>query len=128
MEIIKRVPSFSDARGAIFDLLENERINAVTVVTFRKGAVRGNHFHKLTTQWNYLISGCVRIVSRPAGIGATIEAVMHPGDMVVTAPNVHHALVGLEDSEVMVFTKGPRGGKEYESDTYRLDQPLVSAP
>jgi hypothetical protein len=33
----------------------------------------------------------------------------------------------MENSEVMVFTKGPRGGKEYESDTFRLGVPLVSS-
>jgi quercetin dioxygenase-like cupin family protein len=54
------------------------------------------------------------------------EILMSPGDFVVTGPNVRHALVGLADSEVMVFTKGPRGGKEYESDTFRLDVPIAT--
>ena len=43
----------------------------------------------------------------------------------MTIPMEKHALVGLEDSEMLVFTEGPRGGKEYESDTFRLDNPLV---
>lgn len=125
MEKIKIETSFADHRGEIIDLLENENINAVTIVTFRRGAVRGNHFHKQTTQWNYLMEGSIKLVSQtPAG--RIEETTMAPGDFVATGPNVAHALVGLEDSKVMVFTKGPRGGKEYESDTYRLEVPLVS--
>jgi hypothetical protein len=37
----------------------------------------------------------------------------------------HHALVGLTKCEVLVFTKGPRGGKEYESDTFRIKDKLA---
>lgn len=125
MEIIKAQPSFSDARGDITDLLENETINAITVVTFRKGAVRGNHYHRHTTQWNYVMSGCIRLVTQMPGISAR-ETIMRPGDLVMTGPDERHALQGLEDSTLMVFTKGPRGGKEYESDTYRLDVPLIA--
>ena len=49
MEKLRIVPAFSDHRGQIIDLLENENINAVTVITFTKGAVRANHYHKQTT-------------------------------------------------------------------------------
>jgi quercetin dioxygenase-like cupin family protein len=118
-------PSFRDERGEIIDLLENETINAVTLVTFRRGAVRGNHYHQHTTQWNYLMSGSIKLASQVPGEEVK-EILMSPGDFVVTGPNVRHALVGLADSEVMVFTKGPRGGKEYESDTFRLDVPIAT--
>jgi len=126
MQIIKVQPSFTDNRGEIIDLLENENINAVTVVTFKKGAVRGNHYHKLTTQWNYLMSGQLKLVSQEPG-GPIVNTLMSPGDFIVTGPNVRHALVGLEDSSLMVFTKGPRGGKEYETDTFRLEKPFTLA-
>ena len=116
-----------DERGEIIDLLENEIINAVTLVTFRAGAIRGNHYHKETRQWNYLISGSIKFVSQVSN-EPVVESLMKPGDFMVTDPNVRHALVALEDSELMVFTKGPRGGKEYESDTYRLETPIASAP
>jgi quercetin dioxygenase-like cupin family protein len=124
MDMIEVAPSFVDERGEIIDLLENESINAVTIVTFKKGAVRGNHYHKHTSQWNYLISGKIKLVTQNLA-GGREEAVMKRGDFVLLGPNVRHALVGVEDSELIVFTQGPRGGKEYESDTYRLDVPLI---
>ena len=45
-------PVFSDHRGDIIDILTGIEIDAVTLITFSKGAVRANHYHKETTQWN----------------------------------------------------------------------------
>ena len=125
MEKINISVSYSDERGDIIDLIENETINAITIVTFKKGAVRGNHYHKHTTQWNYLISGRIKLVTQSPG-AEVIETIMGPGALTVLRSNDRHALLALEKSELMVFTKGPRGGKEYESDTFRLDAPLVT--
>ncbi|PDT06942.1 MULTISPECIES: cupin domain-containing protein [Rhizobium] len=125
MEKISLAPAFKDARGEITDLLENETINAITRITFSKGAVRGNHYHEQTTQWNYVISGRIKLVSQLPG-EPVVEIVMNPGELFVTKPHVRHALVGLDDADLLVFTRGPRGGKEYESDTFRLDVPLAT--
>lgn len=124
MKKIDLEPAFSDERGQIIDLLDHEEINAVTVVTFRKGAVRGNHHHRETKQWNYLVSGKLMIRTRTPG-GETAEAVMLPNDFYLASPGESHALLALEDSTLMVFTKGPRGGKEYETDTFRDGEPLI---
>jgi len=124
MEKIDITPSFSDERGKIIDLLEKESVGAITLITFTKGAVRANHYHKETTQWNYLISGKILMRTQKEGEDYE-EVVMNPGDFIVSYPNEVHALKGLDDSSLMVFTKGPRGGKEYESDTFRLEKPLI---
>lgn len=124
MKKINLPVSFHDERGEIKDLLENEAINAVTVITFQKGAVRANHYHKDTFQWNYVMSGKVKLVTQMPGEDK-IETILGKGDFALTVPNEHHALVGLEDSELLVLTKGPRGGKEYESDTFRIEDPLA---
>ena len=120
----KPATSFADARGEIVDLIESEEINAVTIVTFKKGAVRGNHFHKETTQWNYVISGRLALHTElPPDVRREVEVVT--GDLVMLVPNERHAFVALEDTMLAVFTKGPRGGKEYEIDTFRIEPPLV---
>lgn len=124
MENIKVPISFEDERGKIIDLIQNETINAITIVTFKKGAVRGNHYHKETFQWNYLISGKIKLVSQIPDHDV-VEKIMKTGDLVVTGPDERHALVGCEESELLVLTKGPRGGKEYEKDTFRLEIPLI---
>lgn len=124
MEKLNIQVSQSDERGEIIDLLEHENINAITLVSFKKGALRGNHYHKKTMQWIYIMSGSIKIVSQMPG-EKPVESIMKRGDFFVNIPDERHALLALEDSQTIVFTKGPRGGKEYESDTFRLEEPLI---
>ena len=123
MEKIAPKVAFTDERGEIIDLIEHENINAITLLTIKKGAVRGNHYHKNTTQWNYIISGVMKLVTQMPS-ESIIETLMNPGDLIATVPNEKHALVGEEDVVCLVLTKGPRGGADYESDTFRLETPI----
>ena len=49
-----------DDRGIIIDLLQ-KNINFITYITIKKGKIRGNHFHKKTVQWNYILNGKVTL-------------------------------------------------------------------
>jgi len=124
MKQIDTSPSFSDDRGDITDLIENETINAVTHITFVKDSIRANHYHKETTQWNYLLDGKLLLRTQMPDSDYS-EVVMEKGDLIEVMPNESHAFKALENSSLVVFTKGPRGGKEYESDTFRLDKALL---
>ena len=113
---------FEDERGVIQDLLVHP-LDAVTEIFTRKGAIRGNHYHQHTTQWTYIVSGRLRIVTR-ADWG--LAAVLHddtygPGELACEEPEIQHAWEALEDTTVLVFTHGPRSGEGYEHDTHRLD-------
>ena len=123
MDKINLKPAHTDERGVITDLLQDETINAVTLISFAKGAVRANHYHKETYQWNYVLSGTIKIVTQLVN-QAKVETILKPGDFVVTMPNESHALTAVEESELLVLTKGPRGGDNYENDTFRLENPL----
>ena len=125
MDIVKTETAFADDRGAIVDLVENASIDSVTIVTFKEGAIRGNHFHMKTKQWNYVLSGRIRLVAQNPGEEVQ-EVVMEEGDLVLTPDGERHALMGMTDSRLLVLTAGPRGGTQYESDTYRLDEPLIA--
>ena len=122
MKKLKTKIDYKDHRGIISDIIENEKINAITLLTIKKGKVRENHYHKKTFQWNYIISGKMKLVTKKNGIKKSIT--LNKDDIAVTVPFEQHALVGLTNCKVLVFTKGPRGGKEYESDTFRLKKPL----
>ena len=50
---------------------------------------------------------------------------MSKGDLIASEPMESHTLVGVTNCEFLVFTKGPRGGKEYENDTFRLKKKLA---
>ena len=124
MRKIKNKIVHRDERGLIIDLLEKKKINAITFITQKKGKIRGNHFHKKTTQWNYLIKGKIEIVAKKKNKGLK-KMILLKGDIVETEKNEKHAIKALKDSEFLVFTQGPRGGKNYERDTFRLLKPLI---
>jgi quercetin dioxygenase-like cupin family protein len=125
MEKIALVVAASDRRGEITDLIQNEAISAITLITFTPGAVRANHYHKETVQWNYVLSGRIKLVTQFPGKPVE-ETVLGPGELAVTREHERHALMALEASRLLVFTRGPRGGTDYELDTFRLDEPLIA--
>ena len=79
MKKIHLKPAFSDNRGDITDIIDHTEIEAVTIITFNPGVVRGNHYHKETVQWNYLISGKVLYRSKSYN-GKTTSTILNPGD------------------------------------------------
>lgn len=104
----------------IEDLI-TRRIDAITEITTKAGAVRGNHTHVFTTQWAYVVSGRMLFVSQ-IDSGPLKSVIRGPGELVVEPPGVPHAWRAIEDTTVLVFTRGPRSGPAYESDTIRLSE------
>lgn len=125
MEIAHKPVNFEDARGTIRDILTHTPIEHVTIITCVAGAVRGNHIHKETVQYDYVVSGRMKILSRPAGASVVESVIAEPGTLVRHDPSEAHSLIALEDSVFLSITQGTRGGERYEDDTYRLEEPLV---
>jgi quercetin dioxygenase-like cupin family protein len=125
MELIALKPAHVDARGSITDLISDDEINAVTLITFAKGAVRANHYHERTIQWNYVISGEILLATQMPG-EAKVERPLKAGEFAVTRENERHALKGITEAQVLILTKGPRAGSQYENDTFRLSDPLIA--
>jgi quercetin dioxygenase-like cupin family protein len=111
-------PNHTDDRGDITDLAG--RVDAVTVVRTKKGAVRGNHLHNQTEQWTYVASGRLFVTD------GNREEEVGPGGVVYDRPGSPHAWRALEDTVCVVFVKGPRAGNNYEADTTRLEIPLIA--
>lgn len=124
MKLIRTKVAFKDSRGTIADILDGTPLNAVTIITNKKGAVRGNHVHKKTIQYTYVVSGRIRYVSK--GKGPKRSVTMRPGDLAVSLPGEAHTTVALTDATFLALAHGLRHGKEYEKDTYRLATPLVA--
>ena len=62
MKILSK--NFSDKRGYILDILYNESFNHATLIHSIKNSVRGNHYHKKTTQLTFILSGEVDYYSK----------------------------------------------------------------
>ncbi len=126
MEITKVKTSFEDGRGKIIDIVADVPVEYATLITSNKGAVRANHYHKDTFQYLYVLSGRLRVRGQMPD-GPVQEVIMETGDLIVNVPEERHAFEALEDSTFLVLTRGPRGGENYEQDTYRLEVPLIVA-
>lgn len=120
--IIKKIePVATDDRGSIYDILEAE-VNHVGYVTFTKGAVRGKHYHKKSTQYSYVVSGEIELITRNVAEGSKITKVaMTAGDFAAIPPMVIHTYKGLTDAVMLDLTTESRLGSGYEDDTVRVD-------
>ena len=112
----------SDDRGEIWDILTDEIISSVSFITFNKDAIRGNHIHHNTSQWNYLFSGSLEVVVHEE---SQKEFKIEPGQIFLIEPGIAHAMRAKQKSQLFVFTLGDRAGTRFEEDTFRLKTPLI---
>ena len=112
-----------DERGSIVDLFYNNNIDHVAVVDSGPNVLRGNHYHKESTQHMLMTRGYLDYWYKPVGSDEPAKVIRaEVGTLVTTPPNEIHALViGPEGNQFIVFSQGARGGKDYESDTFRVD-------
>jgi dTDP-4-dehydrorhamnose 3,5-epimerase-like enzyme len=114
---------FKDDRGIIADVFYEHNINHVAIISSTPNALRGNHYHKETTQHILITKGSLEYWYKD--LHSNEPAKMHLaviGDLISTPPYEIHALkITEEGNEFVVFSEGKRGGKDYESDTYRVE-------
>lgn len=117
-------PQNPDERGSLTELLDCEKfpIKSILRITSKPGTVRANHIHKRDSHYIYIESGKAEYSERPADKpDAPLETVvMGPGDMVLTGPNVAHAVKFLEDTVFYAFTTEPRDQDLYEKEITRV--------
>lgn len=112
--------NFEDERGIIMDVISHVDVQHCTIITSKKGAFRGDHFHKFSGQYTFVISGEVTYVSRKNGTSDATVKTLKKSDLAFSPPNEEHGFLALEDSMLLILTYGPRGGEDYEKDVYRL--------
>jgi quercetin dioxygenase-like cupin family protein len=123
MKVVHPPCNCRDERGEITDILTKEHIEYVTLITSARGTTRGNHYHKQTVQMVYILDGRMKLLTQMPGT-PVVTTILEKGDLAVTEPLERHAMIALEDAKFMVFTRGLRGGEDYEKDTFRLPEPL----
>lgn len=131
MNLFKPEINFEDNRGTISDIFYDTEINHVAVIKTRvhdgKRVIRGNHYHKVSTQTMFMISGELVYWYAPSLNSKDVKKINVPEGWAITTPPLEvHALEFTADAEFIVFATGMRGGKDYESDTYRLEVPILS--
>jgi quercetin dioxygenase-like cupin family protein len=116
--------NFEDARGAIRDIFVGVPKEHITIISTAKGSVRGNHYHKVSQQSDYLVSGKMRVLGQKIGEPIVTDIVWNPGEVIDWDANEVHEFIALEDSIFLTFVNGVRGGDNFEKDTFRVEKPL----
>ena len=124
--IVKKIKNdFEDNRGAIRDILVKEKIDFVTIIFNKKNSVRGNHYHKETVQYLYVLEGSILVASKFEG-NEIEKKILTEGDLLLNEPFEWHAIKSIEDSKLLILTRGLRGGEDYEADTFKIEKPILT--
>lgn len=119
VENITLKPVFRDARGDIFDLVEGGA-GHIGMVTFVKGAIRGRHYHKKSTQYSYVLSGKIRLTVSDVDGRHTRTYMLQKGSFTTIPPRIIHTYEALTKAEMLDITSLARTADGYEKDTVRV--------
>lgn len=113
-------PVHADDRGFILDIL-NKPVSHIGLITFREGVVRAKHYHIESVQYDYIISGTLKLVVCLPDGSQKEEHILEAGMTTEIPPGVVHAYKALEDSMMLDITTLSREDQGYETDTVRVD-------
>ena len=113
--IFKGQNEFIDTRGKISNYELPEPINLIGYIESKKETVRANHFHPVQEQKCLLVKGQFislykDLITKNSEI---VTHVVNEGDLIVTKPNVAHAMVFTKDSIFLNLVRGEREHKNY---------------
>ncbi len=114
--------TFKDERGVIADIFYKENFQHAAFIESKPNVIRGNHYHKYTTQHMIITKGSLQYWYKNYNSKDDVKMIeLKKGDLVTTPPLEVHALkIGPDGNEFIVFTEGLRGGLDYEKDTFRV--------
>jgi len=112
--IFKGQNEFVDKRGKISNYELPEPINLIGYIESKKGTIRANHYHPVQEQKCLLIKGQFISIYKDLlnDKSPKITHTVNEGDLIVTKPNVAHAMVFTKDS---IFLNLVRGEREHEN-------------
>jgi dTDP-4-dehydrorhamnose 3,5-epimerase-like enzyme len=125
--VMRREPAFSDTRGEITDILGGEPVRHVSIISTVAGAVRGNHFHRLSSQYTFVVSGKVRFFTRYRDKAPVETVTLRRNDLIFVPRGVQHTMLSVGDSTILALTSEARTSATYEADTFRVKVPLEQA-
>ena len=112
--IFKGQKEFIDSRGKISNYELPEPINLIGYIESKKGTIRANHYHPVQEQKCLLVKGQFISIYQDLLNDKSLKVthVVNEGDLIVTKPNVAHAMVFTKDS---IFLNLVRGEREHEN-------------
>ena len=119
-KLIDQFALHEDSRGSILTMI-NENVQNVAIINSKKGALRGNHYHK--KDWHYMMAlkGDMEYFYF-SNLENKIKYLKILKGEILFTPNLEvHATYFPEDSEIIVLSGLHRDQDTYESDVIRVD-------
>jgi len=106
---------FIDSRGKISNYELTEPINLIGYIESKKHTVRANHFHPIQEQKCLVVKGqFISVIKNLIDGEERVETgLVSSGEMVVTKPNVAHAMLFTEDTTFLNLVRGEREHENY---------------
>ena len=93
---------FRDTRGIIADVIYKNQINHIGYISSKKNSIRGNHYHKKTTQYNFVLDGVINYYSKTKKQKKIKIIKLKKGDLILTKPNEIHAFKTISRKSVFM--------------------------
>ena len=127
--ITKKKINQKDKRGFILDIFVGKPKDHCSLVSFEKNSVRGNHFHKKSIQYSFILEGKLLMITSRVNkngkyLGKKNRKIVKKNDLITHKPFVAHAFKAKTKSKMLAFADGLRR-KKYEKDTFRLNNKLI---
>jgi dTDP-4-dehydrorhamnose 3,5-epimerase len=100
-----------DHRGWLVKILMRQHLESNTdfgeiyITTATPGNVKGNHYHRETTEWFCVLAGTARLVTQDTNTGETDELIMSADEpsVVTVPPVIAHAFENIGDDNMMLL-------------------------
>ena len=114
-----------DDRGIILDIFKSSPKDHCALITFMANSQRANHFHKNSTQYTFVVSGSLLLRTAKVDMDGNFisnieENKIESYNLITHMPYEAHSFLALNDSTILAFACGIRGGQDYEKDVFRI--------
>ena len=129
--VVKKIEKFEDERGWLAEILNSEPPVTIGQIHFsvsKKGAVRGNHFHRIKTEWLIVTSGAGTAFFEDNATKERSELTasgIRPV-LIKIGPNITHAIVNSGDEPMHLLAIESEKYSFESPDTYR--NPIFPVP
>lgn len=121
---LKIKKKFSDKRGFLIPLVDedNFKVKNVLHIFGKAGSIRGNHYHKKESYWDYCVQGRFKYFEKDIkNSKAKLESVVvKGGEMIYCPTGIAHALEFLEDTIIICIASRSRKKEIYDADVVKV--------
>lgn len=103
MKIFETNVVISDSRGRLEEIAKTGLWQQLNRVRTNQGAIRGNHYHKSTSELHYVLSGKLKLHIRNLRTDEEADYQFGEGDCFVVEPYEFHVLEHLTNVDYMVL-------------------------